>query len=213
MTNMLDFEAFRQTPLNTAPYDYLVVENFIQPDCFGGISADFPVIDGTGSYPPDTLDIQGQFAGLLEQLDGKEFRDMVSEKFNIALDGLPTIFTVRGRCDKKNGKIHRDSESKIITVLLYLNDADWQADGGRLRILNSADDLTDMVEEINPNGGTLLVFRRSENSWHGHEPFEGVRRAVQMNWVTGQDVVEHELRRHRLSAFIKNINPFRSAGA
>ena len=64
MTNMLDFEAFRQTPLNTAPYDYLVVENFIQPDCFGGISADFPVIDGTGSYPPDTLDIQGQFAGL-----------------------------------------------------------------------------------------------------------------------------------------------------
>ena len=59
-----------------------------------------------------------------------------------------------------------------------------------------------------PENGTLLVFKRSENSWHGHEPFEGKRRAIQMNWVTDNAVVEHEQRRHRVTAFLKKINPF-----
>ena len=82
--------------------------------------------------------------------------------------------------------------------------------GGRLRILRSATDLNDAAEEVSPNGGTLLVFRRSDNSWHGHEPFEGQRRAIQMNWVTDEEVVEHEQRRHRFTSTLKKLNPFGS---
>ena len=79
-----------------------------------------------------------------------------------------------------------------------------------LRILRSPT-LDDAAEEVPPTGGTLLVFRRSERSWHGHQPFEGQRRAIQMNWVTDAGVVAYEQRRHRVSAFFKRLNPFRAA--
>jgi hypothetical protein len=37
-------------------------------------------------------------------------------KFSIDLTGRPTMITVRGRCSKeKDGKIHTDSKTKIIT--------------------------------------------------------------------------------------------------
>jgi hypothetical protein len=62
-----------------------------------------------------------------------------------------------------------------------------------------------------PHSGTLLVFRRSENSWRGHEPFQGQCRAIRMNWVTDKAVVTREQDRHRLSTTIKKLNPFRKA--
>ena len=80
--------------------------------------------------------------------------------------------------------------------------------GGRLRILRSGKDLSDFAEEVSPFAGTLLAFRRCENSWHGHEPFEGPRRAIQLNWVVDQQTVDRELARHRVSAFFKKLNPF-----
>ena len=41
-----------------------------------------------------------------------------------------------------------------------------------------------MIAEVPPLAGTLLAFRRSENSWHGHKPFDGLRRAIMLNWMT-----------------------------
>jgi len=198
---LLDIDKLVATPLKRQPYDYLVVEDFVTPEAFAGISRDFPAMDVPGSVPPSELDIHGRFADLLAEMDGPAFRRAVEAKFDVRLEGKPTMFTVRGRCRATDGKVHTDSKSKIITVLLYLND-NWDADGGRLRILNS-DRLDDVAEEISPNGGALLVFRRSDHSHHGHEPFEGKRRAVQMNWVTSPGVVAWEQFRHRLSAMAK----------
>lgn len=198
---LLDIDKLNATPLRRAPYDYLVVENFVKPEVFGEVSRDFPSMDVPGSVPPSELDIHGRFAEMLAEMDGPAFRQAVEAKFDVNLRGKPTMFTVRGRCRATDGKIHTDSKSKIITVLLYMND-DWDADGGRLRILNS-DDLNDVAAEVPPNGGTLLIFRRSETSYHGHEPFEGKRRAIQMNWVTSRGVVAWEQFRHRLSAMSK----------
>ena len=70
----------------------------------------------------------------------------------------------------------------MITVLVYLN-TDWSHRGGKLRLLRSATDMEDYVAEVPPVGGTLLAFRRSENSFHGHKPFEGERRIIQLSWV------------------------------
>ncbi|MDP6223012.1 MAG: 2OG-Fe(II) oxygenase [Candidatus Micropelagos thuwalensis] len=68
-------------------------------------------------------------------------------------------------CAPHNGQTHCYSASKIVTVLLYLNNEAWDEDGGRLRVLNSPDSLDDYAEEINPNWGTLLVFRSTKDSW------------------------------------------------
>ena len=205
--SLLDYDALAATPLKTDPYAYFVVPNFVKPETLPQVLADYPDVRSTGSIPPSELTIKGSFKKLLAEMDGPEFRRLIEEKFGVDLTGRPTMFTVRGFCAKSNGKIHTDTSSKIITVLLYMND-EWDADGGRLRILRNGTDLENYVEEVSPNGGTLLVFKRSENSWHGHEPFEGKRRAIQMNWVTDNAVVEHEQLRHRVTAFLKKINPF-----
>ena len=117
------------------------------------------------------------------------------------------MVTVRGRCQQKDGRIHTDTETKIITLLIYMNQS-WDMDTGRLRLLRNADNLDDMITEVPPEWGTLLAFRRSDNSYHGHKPFVGERRTVQLNWVTDAGVVEHELARHRMSARLKQLNPF-----
>ena len=137
-------------------------------------------------------------------MNGTEFRRIVEKKFSLDLDGRPTMFTVRGHCRRTDGKIHTDTESKIITVLLYMNQT-WANQGGRLRLLNSATNIDDMVAEISPTVGTLLVFRRCEHSFHGHLPFEGERKVIQMNWVTHQKFVDREAKRHDGRHCLKNF--------
>ncbi len=112
------------------------------------------------------------------------------------------MYSLRGHTRAKDGRIHRDSQDKIITVLLYLN-RDWPHKNGRLRLLRDQSNLDDYAVEVPADNGTLLVFKRSSKSWHGHYPYVGQRRALQMNWVTGAgSKVWHRLR-HSLSAKLK----------
>jgi SM-20-related protein len=199
-----DFEALDHAPLQHDPYDYLVLPNFLRPERFAQVLADYPQVPGPGSHPPSELSIRGHFAALVEELCGNSFQRAIERKFDIDLTGRPTMYTVRGFVREKDGAIHTDSETKIITVLLYMNE-EWREDAGRLRILRSAIDIEDFVAEVPPNGGTLLVFRRSELSWHGHKSTFGPRRALQLNWVTSQAVVDHEQGRHRISTKLKKF--------
>ena len=202
---MLQIDKFRATPLKTDPFNYVVVRQFLTPDGLDAVRRDFPGVPGPGSHPPAQLEIKGQFKGLMDEMLGPEFKKAVEEKFSIDLAGRPTMYTVRGFTRARDGKIHPDSETKLITVLLYLNDDAWPNDGGRLRLLRSATDLDDFVEEVEPAGGTLLVFKREDHSWHGHQSFEGPRRAIQLNWVTDEAVVRREQGRHGIGSVIKNL--------
>ena len=56
-----------------------------------------------------------------------------------------------------------------------------------------------------PDNGTLLVFKRSEKSWHGHHPFEGPRRSLQMNWMTSEGSKGFHAIRHKVSAVFKKL--------
>ena len=86
----------------------------------------------------------------------------------------------------KYGAIHTDGPSKVMTMLVYMND-DWQQDeGGRLRVLYDEKNYEPLPAEVPPNMGTMFAFLRSDNSWHGHRPFTGERRVVQVAWVKSQ---------------------------
>ena len=208
-----DYDLLERTPLQRDPFEYIVAPNFLRRTRFPQVIADYPEVPGPGSHPPAELDIRGHFASLIEELRGPVFQEAIESKFGIDLTGRPTMYTVRGYVREKDGGIHTDSESKIITVLLYMNE-EWQDDAGRLRLLRSPNDLEDYVAEVPPNGGTLLVFRRSDRSWHGHKPASGRRRAIQLNWVTSQAVVDHEQGRHRISTKLKKFrNLFRPGTA
>lgn len=139
-------------------------------------------------------------------MDGPEFERAIAQKFGVNPTDRPKLFTVRGRARARDGRIHTDSATKLIIVLVYLNRS-WQPAGGRLRVLRGPDDLNDYAAEIQPLAGTLFAFRRSDRSFHGHARFEGERRAIQLNWMTDVRVRDREIARHRRSARIKRLLP------
>jgi SM-20-related protein len=199
----LDLAAFAAAPLASEPYPHVIVPHFVRPDAIDALNAEFPEIAGPGSFPPESLEYGPRFADFIEALESPALRDAFAAKFGIDLEGRPPLVTVRGHIKQANGDIHTDTGSKLITVLLYLNRV-WTQPGGRLRILRS-ERMDDLVTEIAPVGGTMLAFRVTGRSWHGHLPATGERRALQLNWVTDEGVKRRELRRHRLSAGVKRL--------
>jgi hypothetical protein len=202
--DVLDLDLFRATPLVREPFPHLVAPGFIKPQARPGIHADFPRIAQPGSFPVETVSYGPAFGALLSTLEGLEVRAAFADKFGLDLTGRPTMVTVRGCCGPRDGRIHTDSLTKIITVLIYMNPT-WEAPGGCLRLLRSATDLDDVLLEVPPMEGTLLAFQRTDNSWHGHKPFVGPRRVIQLNWVTTAGVRRRELFRHRMSAWSKRL--------
>ena len=203
----LDLERLKAAPLNCDPFDFVIVDNFVRAEHLQALLADFPRVKGHGSFPLSTVSCGTAFSAFAEELEGEDLRRAIEEKFALDLAGRPTMITVRGRSDGKDGRIHTDSATKLITLLLYMNPG-WDAAAGRLRLLRGADDLDDCVAEVAPLAGTMVAFRRSDASFHGHHPHRGERRALQLNWVTDQAVVRRELGRHGWSARLKALNPF-----
>ena len=201
---LLDLDALAAEPLTREPYDYLVLKNFVRAEAAASVGADYPTVSKAGSFALEDVTVKGAFADLIAELNGEGFRAAIEAKFGMDLKGLPTTFTVRGMCGAHDGQIHTDSKTKVITVLLYLNEP-WAEDGGRLRVLRNGEDLEAVAAEVPPDFGTLLVFRRSDHSWHGHKPFAGPRRVVQMNWVVSDRVAGWQMFRHRLSAAVKRL--------
>jgi SM-20-related protein len=204
---ILDLDRLRDAPLRRDPFDFVIVEDFLRRDRIAGLVAAFPRIKRHGSFPLAAVAHDAEFAGLAAELEGDVLRREIERKFAIDLSGRPTMITVRGHSDGKDGRIHTDSATKLITLLLYLNPV-WDEKGGRLRLLRREDDLDDCAAEIAPVAGTMVAFRRSAASFHGHYPHRGERRVVQLNWVTEPAVVRREVARHRWSARLKVLNPF-----
>lgn len=202
----LDYAALAGAVRQTDPYDHVIVPGFVRRGALAGIHDAYPEIRDPGSFPYGSLEYGPAFAALIAELQGPEMRAAIETVFDIDLTGRPTTVTVRGQCQQKDGRIHPDSTEKIITVLIYMNPA-WEQSGGRLRILRGPDDLEDYAAEVPPDEGTLLAFRRSDTSWHGHRPFVGQRRVLQLNWVTDDRFARRERRRHAVSAFFKRLRP------
>lgn len=205
--SVVDVEAFGKTPVSEDPFPHLVMPAFIKARAYHELSQNFPVLTKPGSFPASELKFGQTFADFLDELQGPSITRAFSEKFDTDLTQRPTMITIRGMCRAKDGKIHTDSKTKILTVLIYMNDR-WSHEGGRLRLLHSSSDLDDVITEIEPGPGTLVAFLNTENAWHGHTQFSGQRRAVQLNWVTDKWVVQREQGRHRFSAKLKKLNPF-----
>lgn len=204
---MLDFEAIGRATVASEPFPYFLVENVLSDQSLAAVRADFPAISHPGIFPLSELHYGPAFAALVEDIRGEALEEAMSEKFGVDLSDKPLMITVRGRCRASDGQIHTDSTSKVVTCLLYLNEP-WSEAGGRLRLLRDPKDIESTIAEVPPNGGTLVAFRRTDNSWHGHKPFEGERRYVMFNWVVSQAALERELGRHKLSAKLKRLNPF-----
>jgi SM-20-related protein len=200
----LQLDKLRAAKLETSPYNYTIVPGFLTPETVSRINATYPKIEKGGSYPIESLDAGMAIKDVIDELDSPEFEQLIAEKFDVELAGRPKMYSLRAYTRAKDGQIHTDSKDKIITVLLYLNE-NWQQVGGRLRVLNNGKDVDNFAAEVPPDNGTLLVFKRADNSWHGHHPFDGPRRSLQMNWMTSEGSKGFHAIRHKISAAVKKL--------
>jgi hypothetical protein len=203
----LDYAKLDATPVARDPFAHVVVPDFVPPDGLRAVIHDMPPLDKRGSFPTDAVRLGPAAASLMHEMEGERLRGIIARKFDLDLTTAPTMLTLRGRTEAKDGRIHCDSTAKRVTVLLYLNqttDAFARQDGC-LRLLRGPGNLEDYVVEVPPVNGTLLIFPNGAESWHGHRSFTGRRYSVQLNYMTSDAKARSELRRHRLSAFVKKL--------
>ncbi len=201
---MLDLERIRSAQLRADPFPYTVIDDAIAKENLADVIKDFPDIRHPGSIPISTVSYGEAFAALLAQLNGEALRQLIAEKFAVDLSDKPIMTTVRGVMRSKDGRIHTDSKTKVITILIYFNE-DWQEGDGRLRILRNGHDIENFVEEIPPKFGTMLIFKVTDNCWHGHKPVVGKRLSLQMNYVVNETAKNKHQFFHNLSAKLKNL--------
>ncbi len=204
---ILDASALEHAPLNSEPYQFVFASEVIQADARAKVLADSPRVASTGSIALDRLSFGPGFKALIDDLESPAFREAIERKFGIDLSKCLTTVSVRGRLSRaSDGYVHTDLAEKVISVLLYLND-EWSDTGGAIRVLRSKN-LEDCALEIPPLFGNMLIFRRSERSWHGHLPYEGPRLSVQFNWVSSTRR-SRQFWRHKFNFLKSSLSPRR----
>jgi SM-20-related protein len=205
---ILDFDALRAAPVATAPFNYFVAPATLSESEAADIRRDYPQINKPGYLPLSKLEAHGAFDRLMQDLNSAELAQVLTEKFGVDFTEKPRMITVRKISQLSDGPIHNDSKSKILTMLTYLN-AEWDGTGaGCIRVLNGPDDFDDFTAEVPPLAGYVFAFLRSDNSWHGHLPFEGERYVVQTTFLTSQEELDRKENRGGLQYFLKKLNPF-----
>ena len=180
--SLINLDVLRDAQLHTDPFDFLVAPGFLNSDVLAQVNADYPSIDTAANHALENLQYGPAFKALMAELQDQAFATVLGERFDMELASLPTTVTVRKFCERTDGNIHTDHKSKVITVLVYFNEQ-WDHEDGQLRMLRSKGDIEDYAAQVLPLGGTMLAFRRTDHSWHGHTQFVGERRMVQVNYL------------------------------
>lgn len=72
---------------------------------------------------------------------------------------------------------HENTQSRIITAILYLNDGWEKGDGGELKLWTTPGDKEGAFELIEPRLGTLVLFRAAD-FWHEVLPANRTRMSI-----------------------------------
>lgn len=188
-----------------APFPLLIAQGVLDPCAEQSLSEDFPHYRGAGFFPHADGDCGPALNALVGELTAPAFADRVGDLLGIErLSQFPALVTICRALNLRHGTIHTDSQSKVASALVYLNPAWAQAHAGCLRFLASGNDIEALVApEIKPLYGTLTAFRRTDNSFHGHLPYEGERRVIQIAWLVDAAAVDRKTRRGRFSRAVK----------
>lgn len=198
----LNWDAIEAAELRTDPFDHFTVADAVEPGLAAALSRDFPDIRAPGSFALTDAPPGPALSQLIEDLGSARFRSQLERIFALDLHERTLLVTLRGQCAGRDGRIHTDSKTKLVSLLLYLNET-WESPQGRLRLLRGGRDIDACAVEIPPTFGSLVCFRRSERSWHGHTPFVGPRRVLQLNYLCTAGPSRLGLMRHRVSALWK----------
>jgi SM-20-related protein len=201
--SLLDLGPFLAARRQDDPYPWIAASGCLRPGALAALRRDFPVLPRPGYHPIDTFTPRGAFADLLAEIEGGALDRAMSAQFGLDFTALPRLVTVRQVSAAHEGRPHTDSASKVATLLLYMH-AGWASPEGRIRVLRR-ESLADPVAEVSPEEGNIFAFLRTERSWHGHTPFVGERRVVQVAWLRDVSSLERKRRRGILAWRLKGI--------
>lgn len=204
---MLNLEKLAGRPTATVPFPHLTAEGLLDDMDKDALARDFPDERKTGFFPAEQLQYGPAFAQLIEDVRSQSFSKIVGEKLNRDLVSRPQMIVVRKWSALKDGNPHTDGADKVATALVYLND-DWSSEGGALRFLQGPDLDGPGTDPIPARYGAFAAFARADDSWHGHKPFAGERRVLQVFWLVDEAAAERKNKRHRRTNFFKSIWPF-----
>lgn len=195
------------TVVASEPFRYVLAQNQLADDMADALRRDFPKYAGAGFFPWEENDCGPTINDLIADLTEPEVDRAIGAKIGIDdLGQYPTLVTLCRALNKRHGTIHTDSKSKVATALLYLN-ASWpDTSAGCLRLLKRNDDIDAMIApQIKPLYGNMVIFKRTDNSFHGHLPYEGERMVIQVAWLTSMEEKLRKTRRGKLSRLFKKI--------
>ena len=90
-------------------------------------------------------------------------------------------------------------------MLIYMNEGWDTGEGGRLRVLYDGKNYDRYAVEVPPTMGHVFGSLRSDRSWHGHLPFTGERKVIQIAWIRDRAELERKKRRNTAAQAFKSI--------
>lgn len=205
---MLALDRLAATPATPEPFVHIEAEGLLPETDRAALARDFPDPRKTGFFPVEELTYGPAFARLLDDLRDPRFSEIVGGKLGKDLVGRPQMIVVRRWSAAKDGRPHTDGLDKVATALVYLNE-DWDPEeGGALRYLEGPDLDGPGSAPIPARYGAFTAFARSDTSWHGHKPFAGERRVVQLFWLVDEAAAARKDKRHRRTHILKALWPF-----
>jgi len=202
---MLRLERIEAAAVSDRPFRHLVGDGLIDPALQAPLERDFPDPHKSGFFPVQDLNGGPSFQALIDELHCAGFIKPIGRALGLDLSSHPQLIVARRWSARGDGRAHTDGADKVATALIYLN-RHWDTDAGALRYLEGPDLAGPGTAPIPARSGVFTAFVRSETSWHGHPPFEGERRVVQVFWLTDEDALARKTRRHARTAFWKRFS-------
>jgi len=204
---LFDPERLRGAEVRSTPFSFLIAHDQLPAETAHALREDFPKYASAGFFPYEQSDCGPSINRLIGDLTDPAVASAVGAKLGIDnLGQYPTLVTLCRALNKRHGTIHTDSRSKVSTALLYLNESWPDTSDGCFRFLNRVDAIDDLAApEVKPLYGNFVVFKRADNSFHGHLPYEGERCVIQVAWLTSEEEKLRKTRRGKLSRLFKKL--------
>ena len=159
---LLDNIKIKQAQVHQEFFPFFHIENAFNENLDPSeLVNNFPAIESGGSFHTENLN-DGSIKKLVDELEGDDFKQILEDKFQIDLSDAQVVTTLRGYSRSKDGQIHTDSKTKVLTVLLYLN-PNWNSSVGNLRLLKINNSLDNYIKEISSEFGNLVAFKVTDD--------------------------------------------------
>jgi hypothetical protein len=195
------------TIVQQQPFPFMVAHGQLPEEARGDLERDFPNYTSAGFFPYEPGDCGPSVNELIQSMTSPAFASAVGQRLGIdRLGQYPTLVTLCRLLNKRHGTIHTDSRSKVATALIYLNPRWPDTSDGCLRFLHEIDNIDSVAApELPPLYGEFAVFKRCDNSFHGHLPYEGERRVIQVAWLTSEKEKQRKTKRGKFSRIFKKL--------